>query len=135
MELLDNKSVLIFDDYCVICNGFVNFLIKRDRKDRFRFTSTGSPYGKKIMEKFQLDSDQIDSVILLQNNQVHVFSTATLKALASLGGIWKGASILRLIPRFLRDPVYRFFAARRYKTFGKYDKCPIPAPEWRHKFI
>lgn len=127
--------LIAFDGICVLCNGFVRFLIKRDPEARLRFTTNQSETGAALFAQTGQDGNAPTSVILVDGAKRYFESDAALRAIAALGGGWRLAAVFRIIPRVLRDTVYRFVARNRYRWFGRLDSCPLPLPEWRVRFI
>lgn len=128
--------LLVFDGVCNLCNGFVRFLLERDKAGRLQFTTCQSESGGKIMHDLGIDPADPASVVLVDSGRRHVYSDASLRALAALGGGWQLlARSAMLVPRFLRDPVYRFVARRRYGWFGRSTECQIPDPRWTGRFV
>lgn len=112
----------------------MNFLIERDRLDKFRFAALQSPAGQAMKERFNI-GDDVDSVILIEGDRAYTHSEAAIRMAKELGGIWSVFGVFGIVPAALRDPFYRLFAKHRYKLFGKKDACMMPTPEIRAKFI
>ena len=127
--------ILVFDGVCNLCGGFVRFLLKRDRQAGIRFATTQSDYGATCMRQAGLDPDDPASILLVMNNKTLIQSDAVLSVVASLGGVWRLASIGRLVPRPLRDRVYRWVACNRYRWFGRASHCAVPDPAWRDRLL
>lgn len=128
------RRIVLFDGVCNFCDSSVNFLISRDRADKFRFAALQSPAGQALKERFKI-GDDIDSVILIEDNEAYTHSEAAIRMAKALGGIWSVFGIFGIVPAALRDPFYKMFARHRYKLFGKKDACMMPTPEIRAKFI
>ena len=128
-----DRSIILFDGVCNFCNGSVNYIIRRDSADRFRFAALQSETGRTLVERFGLTD--IDSIILVEGDQAYTHSTAALRIARTLGGIGSAAYAAIIVPRFIRDFLYRAFAANRYRFFGRTDECMIPTPEVRAKFL
>lgn len=126
--------VILFDGVCHFCNSGVNFLIDRDHAKKLRFTPLQSPLGQELLKKFNLSITDFDTVVLIENDQAHLRSTAILKALGYLPFPHKIAKLNLLIPQFIRDAVYRWIAKNRYQWFGKADTCRVPTPEIQERF-
>jgi len=126
-------SVIYFDGYCGLCNGFVDFVLARDRARRFRFAPL---QGTTARARFG-DPGDVDPTTILLEEEGTVFerSTAALRIITAIGGIWRFAGLLRLVPRFIRDAVYDWIARNRYGWFGKRDSCRLPSPEERAVFL
>ncbi len=128
------KAVL-FDGVCNLCNASVTWIIDRDGKNQFKFASLQSEFGRKTIEKFKLEDDFMDTVLLIEDDKVFVRSDAALRILKLLGGIYSLGVLFFIVPRFVRDFVYNIIAANRYKWFGKSDTCRLPTPELKEKFL
>lgn len=135
-----SHTLVLYDGVCGLCNRFVNFLLRRDRRDEFRFAALQSQVAAGVLRRYGLNTSDLDTVIVLPNfgqpdERVLVRTEALLWAVSRLGGIWRPARLVGILPRSVRDWVYSDLARRRYGIFGKYAACPIPAPEDRHKFL
>ncbi|MCG9972331.1 thiol-disulfide oxidoreductase DCC family protein [Christiangramia crocea] len=135
-QLPENKKIVLFDGVCNLCNGAVQFIIKHDKKDVFRFASLQSESGRKLVEERGLDPDEIDSIMLIEPGVAYYRkSTAALEISRDLSG---GYSLLKNflgLPEGFRDLIYDLIAKNRYKWFGKKDECMIPTPELKSKFL
>ncbi len=132
----NNKNlILLFDGECNLCNSTVQFVIKRDKLNRFSFATLQSKTGQQILKNHSLSQSGFDSFILMENNNLHQKSTVALKVAKKLGGGWKLFYIFIIVPKFIRDFVYSLIAINRYKIFGKSSKCMIPTPELKEKFL
>lgn len=127
--------IIAFDGVCVLCNGFVRFLVRRDRRAVLRFASSHSPAGAAIFAETGQDWATPVSVVLVDGSRRTVESDAIIGAVTALGGGWRLAAALRLLPRPLRDVGYRWVARHRYRWFGKLDSCPVPDPAWAARFV
>lgn len=127
--------IVLFDGVCNLCNGAVQFIIKNDKKDMFRFAALQSETGRKLLATHQLQHGKIDSIVLIKNDKAFIKSTAALHIAKELSGIWKLAYYYIVFPKFIRDAVYDFIARNRYGWFGKKDQCMIPTPELKKKFL
>lgn len=127
------NPIILFDGVCNFCNSSVNFIIEHDKKGYFKFAPLQSEIGKSLVEKFGLSD--VDSIILVENEKAYTHSTAALKFIKHLDGIWKFAYILIIIPRPVRDFFYKLFAKNRYRLFGKKEACMLPTPEVRQRFL
>lgn len=134
MEMKD-KSIILFDGVCNLCNGTVNFLIRRDRGDRFRFATLQSDTGRRLWAIHHDAGLPPDSFVLIENDKTYDKSTAFLRIVQKLPGGWKLLSGALIIPRFLRDAAYSFVARNRYKWFGKKPSCMLPEPGISYKFL
>lgn len=127
--------VILFDGVCNLCNGFVGFIIKRDKKNIFKFASLQSPYGKGLIEHFNIKGNGLDTVLLYDGQKVFTRSDASLKIITSLGGVWRLLIVFKAIPAFIRNAFYNFITRRRYRFFGKTENCIVPSKEIKNRFI
>ena len=126
--------LIVYDGVCNFCNGWVRFVAKRDHDRAFTFASATSPTGLSVMRGAGLDPENPESIVLVDGHRYLQKSDAALTTLSRLGGFWRVASTLRILPKSLRDFCYTFFATRRYALFGKSDQCQLPPAEWRDRF-
>lgn len=132
----DNKKLILFDGVCNLCNSSVQYVIKHDKKDIFRFAALQSSVGEQIIEKFKIDTKKTDSILLYTPNKNIVYkSTAALQIAYKLGFPQNILSVFLIVPVFIRNWVYDFIAKNRYKWFGKKEACMIPTPELKNKFL
>lgn len=130
------KKIILFDGVCNLCNGAVQFIIKRDGGDRFRFAALQSELGQELCRARHIDTTQIDSIILIDPGiAYYVKSDAALEIARELRGYGWMPWLLGWIPRGVRDAVYDLVARNRYRWFGKKDQCMIPTPELQKKFL
>jgi predicted DCC family thiol-disulfide oxidoreductase YuxK len=127
--------ILLFDGHCNLCNAWVNFIVKRDSSSKIRFASLQSLAGNRMLEEHKIDSNYMDSLVLFEEDKVSVSSTAALRILSYLDGWERYLISLTVLPRPLRDIVYRFVANNRYKWFGKREQCMIPTAELSKRFL
>jgi len=130
-----NHDIILFDGVCNLCNSSVQYVIKRDKKDRFRFTVLQEEPGLSLIEEFNIDSSKTDSIILLTKGKVYTKSSAALRIAKQIGGVTSLLYIFILVPPFIRNWMYDYIAKNRYKWYGKKDVCMIPSPELRSKFL
>jgi predicted DCC family thiol-disulfide oxidoreductase YuxK len=129
------QPLILFDGVCNLCTHSVQFVIQRDAKQQFRFASIQSDLGQKVLQQYGLSTTKINTVVLLNNNQIYTHSTAALHIAQHLGGLWQLASLALWIPAPLRDIVYTFVAQNRYRWFGKQESCWLPTPELKNRFL
>lgn len=140
----DAGAVIVFDGVCVLCNGWVRFLLRHDRRRRYRFAAMQGEAGRALLARHGLDPDDPVSFLLVEYDiapgdaaapRVSTESTAIRRVLAGLGGLWRIAHLAALLPAFVRDPLYRLLARNRYRLFGRHDACRVPTPEERERFL
>jgi len=145
-KAIEGRALLLYDGVCALCNGVVQFLMKRDRLDRFRYAPLQSGLGREVLSRF--DIHEFPNGVMLLTDALspreHLYqrSDAVAAALellggpAGSGGFWRRVGrALRLLPRPLRDWGYGIIARFRYRLFGRYDTCPIPPPEQRERLL
>lgn len=130
-----DKAIVLFDGVCNLCNSSVNFIIRHDKRDHFRFVPLQSEKGKLLLQQFKADETGLHTLVLIEKNKLYKRSTASLKIARQLDGILFILYGFIVVPSFLRDPVYNFIAKNRYKWFGKKDVCMVPNPSVKEKFI
>ncbi|MCB0556214.1 MAG: thiol-disulfide oxidoreductase DCC family protein [Phaeodactylibacter sp.] len=135
MKKTSGYPILLFDGVCNLCNGAVQFIIRRDPNAVFRFASLQSEFARKSLAEHKKNSDDLDTVVLLEEQQLYVKSDAALRAVRYLSGLWPLLYGFIILPRPLRNAVYDWVARNRYRWFGKKSQCMIPRPEWRERFL
>ncbi len=130
-----NHKIILFDGVCNLCNTSVNFVIRKDKNDLFRFAALQSDIGKEYITKFNINSTETDSIILIDQEKAYIKSTAALYISRSLSGAYPLLFSFIIVPKFIRNWVYDFVARNRYKWYGKREVCMIPTPELRAKFL
>ncbi|SMO88698.1 thiol-disulfide oxidoreductase DCC family protein [Melghirimyces algeriensis] len=129
------NPVVLFDGVCNVCNQTVQWIIRNDPKGQFRFASLQSDVAEALLKDATMRSTLGDSMILIEDKRIYMESTAALRICRRLAGWRKGLYVFILIPSFLRNRVYRWFARHRYRWFGKQDQCMLPTPEIRSRFL
>ena len=132
----NNRPILFFDGVCNLCNHWVQFVIKRDRKKQMVFASLQSQYGQAAQQALLKEKGSIpDSLVLYYNNKFYTRSGAALKTAQLLGGTWQLLAAGFIIPGFIRNAIYDWVAHNRYKWYGRKDTCMIPGPELTDRFL
>jgi len=135
-QILDQqKSIILFDGVCNLCNGLVQFVLPRDNNKQFHFAALQSETGTLLQKQFGFDPNDLNTFIIIQKDKVLTRSSAALFLLQNLGGLWSLMRIFWIIPRPLRDAVYNFVSKNRYRWFGKQEACMLPQPEWMERFV
>lgn len=128
-------KIILFDGVCNLCNGAINFVIQKDRKNIFKFATLQSEIGKSLLSKYNVDTTKIDSMILIDGDKCYIKSSAALRIAKRLSGGYPLLYSLIVLPKFIRNSVYEYVAKNRYKWFGKKESCMIPTPELKAKFL
>lgn len=131
-----DKKIILFDGICNLCNTSVQYIIKNDQKDIFRFVSLQSELGQKITKHLGISDRNIDSIVLYEPGRAYFLkSDAALKIAKNLGGFLSWLAVFSFLPKFFRDYIYDYIATNRYKWYGKKESCMIPTPELKTKFL
>ena len=133
--MIKKPAIIIFDDYCLLCNKSVKFIIKHDTQKLFYFTGIQSPLAKELRSTHKLTEIQNDTVIMCQENNYYLKSRAFIEIFISFGGVWKLLCVLRIIPTFILDFFYDVIARYRYRLFGRSATCLLPTKETDERFI
>ncbi len=131
---MSEPFIVLFDGVCNVCNGAVNFIIDRDPVSRFKFASLQSDAGQALCARHGLSSD-VGTIVLVERDRAFTESTAVLRIARGLRGAWPLICAAVIVPRPVRNALYRWFAANRYRWFGKRDICRVPTPDIRARFI
>lgn len=131
------RRIVLFDGVCSVCDNAVHFIVDRDTRRLFEFAPLQSPAGQALAAKYGVSAaaGSINTWALIEGDAVYTHSTAALRIARQLDGGWPLLYLLRIVPRPLRDAVYRVFAANRYRWFGKLEQCRVPTPELRSRFL
>lgn len=133
-EKWENKHIVFFDGDCGVCNFWVQWILKRDKKDQFMFASLQSDFGQKFLSERGLNTQVFNTMYLWKPKQYYLEkSKAVLQIANLLGGIYKLSWVGRIIPGFLSDKVYDMISRNRMKLANQ--KCYLPTPSERAKFI
>lgn len=134
METQDQYPIVLFDGICNFCNSWINFIIRHDKKKKFRFAALQSEAGKKLLKQHGISEKQ-ESVVLMYNGKAYVRSTACFHICYHLGGVYALMFAFVIIPAYISDFYYDIIARNRYKWWGKMDSCMIPTAEVRERFL
>jgi len=136
----ESNPIVLYDGVCGLCNRLVQFLLKQDKHDRFRFASLQSEFAGNLLGRHGANPHDLDTVYAVKdyghfNETLLARSDAILYMLVQLGGVWKFANVGWVIPKLFRDGVYGVVARNRYRVFGKHESCMLPEPQHRAKFL
>jgi predicted DCC family thiol-disulfide oxidoreductase YuxK len=135
-NLPKDKKIILFDGVCNLCDATVQFIIKHDKEDLFRFVALQSDMGQEIIRHIGIDTSKTDSIILYEPGRAYYYKAdAAIKIASSLGGIYRFMGFFSILPKWLSNKVYDYIARNRYKWYGKKDECMIPTPEMKAKFL
>jgi predicted DCC family thiol-disulfide oxidoreductase YuxK len=135
-ELPKDKKIILFDGVCNLCNTSVQFVIKHDKKDLFRFVPLQSDLGKKILNHLGINREHTDSIVLYEPGKAYYYKAeAALKIINKFGGYYKLLNLFQIFPKFISNAIYDYIAKNRYRWYGKQETCMIPTPELSAKFL
>ena len=135
-DLPQDKKIILFDGVCNLCDSSVQYIIKHDKKDVFRFVSLQSELGQKILNHIGINPKHIDSIVLYEPGISYYYkSTAALEIAKGLSGIFTLATVFKILPAGIRDFIYDYVAKHRYKWYGQKEACMIPTPKLKSKFL
>ena len=140
MPTPESNPIVLYDGVCGLCNHLVQFLLKRDTNDRFRFASLQSNFAQNLLRHHGADPYDLDTVYVVKDHgqpeqSLLARSDAVFYMLHQLNGVWKLAGVGRILPKVFRDAAYKAVARNRYRVFGKHESCVLPEPKHRNKFL
>jgi predicted DCC family thiol-disulfide oxidoreductase YuxK len=127
--------IIVFDANCLLCSGWVQFLLRHDRKQVLRFASMQTDGGRALLDRAGIDALAPDTFLLVDGDRLRTQTHAIFHVLHALGWPWRFAWVLWIIPAPLRDAAYRSLARNRYRWFGRRETCWLPSPEHDSRFI
>jgi predicted DCC family thiol-disulfide oxidoreductase YuxK len=131
MPALDERPVVLFDGTCNLCNGSIRFIQRHDSRNQFNFVPSQTPEGQALAAKFGFTGPTPGSIVLIEGDRVYTRSTASLQIARRLDGVWRLLYGLIVVPRPVRDLVYRIIARNRHRWFGRADHCEMIATDKR----
>ena len=133
--MISPSRIVFYDGVCGFCQGTVQFILARDREGLFHFCALQSSRAEALLKNYPGATRDLDSVVLLEGDRAFFRTDAVLRIASRFPGAWKLTRFLLAVPRPIRDGLYRAFAKRRYRWFGRLDVCPLPSPETRARFL
>ena len=131
-----NKKIILFDGVCNLCNSAVQYVIKHDKKDIFRFVALQSELGKEILAYIGIDAKNLDSIVLYEPGVAYYCkSDAALQIARNLNVLFSLGTVFKIFPTGIRNLLYDYVAKNRYEWYGKKESCMIPTPELKAKFL
>lgn len=129
-----DDGIILYDGVCVLCSGWVRFVVRRDVGRRFRFTPIQSPYGRALAQTLEIDPDDPDTNAVVLGGRALRRSDAALAVIATLPG-WSWVRALRAVPGPVRDLAYTLIARNRYRIFGRHDVCDLGGPALAERIV
>ncbi|WOE75812.1 thiol-disulfide oxidoreductase DCC family protein [Alterisphingorhabdus coralli] len=133
--VIPDAPIIVFDAMCVLCSSNAQFILKYDRKQYFFLASMQEAVGEALYRRNGIDPNNPETLIVVDGDKVLRNSDAVLEIYTRIGWPWKIMGLFRLVPRALRDPVYRLIARNRYRLFGQRDSCWLPTPEQKARVL
>lgn len=130
-----SERIVLFDGVCQLCSLWVKFLLRFDRKQRFKLAAMQSPQGQVILTRHALPTQHFDTMLLVEGSRIYTRSTAFLRVMAQLPLPWPLACVGWIIPRALRDALYNLVARNRYTLFGRTERCLVIDPTQAERFV
>lgn len=127
--------IIVFDALCVLCSANAQFVLRHDRAHRFRLASMQGPVGAALLQAHGIDASDPDTIIVVDGARAWRDSDAVLAIYAGCGWPWRALAALRLVPRPLRDALYRWVARNRYRLFGRRETCWLPSAADRDRLL
>jgi predicted DCC family thiol-disulfide oxidoreductase YuxK len=127
--------IVVFDAQCLLCSGWVRFILKRRHGSRIRFASIQGATGRRLLAEAGLQPDHLQTLLVVDRGRWWQHTAAILRVLDALGWPWKLAWLGWLVPAPVRDSAYRWVARRRYRIFGRSESCMLPPDGTAHRFL
>lgn len=128
------QAILLYDGYCALCNASVQWLLKHDKEAKVKLAALQGQTAAALGKKFPIP-EEIDSVVLIYQGRVYHYAEAVQQLLLLVRPKYWALFVLKMLPKFLKNLGYRLIASIRYRLWGKLDQCPLPAPEFRERFL
>jgi len=132
---MNGQPIILFDGVCNLCNSAVDFVVKRDKKSVIKFAALQSDAGERLLKEFSLPRDNFNSFVFVEGGISYTRSSAALKLCKYLTGLWPLMYGFIIVPKFIRDFIYKWVAKNRYKWFGKREQCMIPTQGLKNRFL
>lgn len=135
VEMTETRPIIVFDAMCVLCSANAQFVLRHDRAGHFLLASMQGEAGSALYAKFGIDPTDPDTMVVVKGDTAVRDSDAVLSIYAGLGWPWRAMTVFRLVPKALRDPLYRWIARNRYRIFGTRETCWLPTPDQRDRVL
>ena len=132
---LEGCNLIVFDGECVFCSSFFRFMLARDRAGRFHYATAQSPLGQALYAALDLPLVAFETNLVITKGVIHQRLDAFAAAMALLPQPWAALALVRHLPGWLKDAIYKPIARNRYRIFGRYDTCLIPDAALRARFL
>jgi predicted DCC family thiol-disulfide oxidoreductase YuxK len=132
---MDERHIIIFDGVCNLCSHGISFVLSHERDHEICFAAAQSASGRELLLKYELDPQDLTTFVFIKGGTAYFRSDAALEVATHLRLPWRMIRVLRLVPRCLRDAIYKLVARNRYRWFGKRESCSVPTAELQSRFI
>lgn len=132
---VDERPIIVFDGQCVLCSANAQFVLRHDRHGHFNLAAMQGEVGTALYRRFGIDPTNPETLIVVTADEALLDSDAVFAIWSGLGWPWKALTVFRIVPRVLRDSVYRWIARNRYRIFGRRETCWVPSPEYRDRLL
>jgi predicted DCC family thiol-disulfide oxidoreductase YuxK len=132
---MDAPSILLFDGHCSLCNASVDFVLKRDAKKKLLFAAIQGPAGQRVLKHHGLPSTYLDTLVLVEKGKIYLGSTAALRVARKLRRGWPLLYAMIIVPKGIRDVIYRWIGSNRYAWFGRKETCRMPTAAEKARFL
>ncbi|APW42233.1 thiol-disulfide oxidoreductase DCC family protein [Rhodoferax saidenbachensis] len=131
----DDKPIIVFDGMCVLCSGWVNFVLSHDTRAKFRLLSAQSELGQALYRHYGLSQTDFETNILIEDGKPWYRLDGSIRMAQGLGFPWSFGGVARFLPQSLKDWLYNLIASNRYKWFGRRDTCYLPDARFQERFL
>lgn len=132
---LTGRNLIVFDGECVFCSAFFRFMLRHDVRETFAYATAQSPLGQGLYGALGLPADDFETNLVVVDGVIYQRLDAFAAAMAQLGIPWRALALCRLLPRVIKDALYKPIARNRYRIFGRYDACMVPDAALRTRFL
>jgi predicted DCC family thiol-disulfide oxidoreductase YuxK len=131
----DDRPIILFDGHCALCSGWARFVLKHDRRGRFRLLPAQTPLGRALYRHYGLDPEDYETNILIKDGRGWFKSEGSIRMAEGLGAPWSWFGVLRVLPLPWRDRLYELVARNRLKWFGRREVCYLGEPSRADRFL
>ena len=135
IDRLQDRDLIVFDGVCVLCSGFFHLMLRHDGQERFSFAMAQAELGQALYGALGMPLDDFQTNLVIKEGWIYTDLDAFAAAMGALGWPWKALSVARVLPGFVKRPLYRVIATNRYRIFGRYETCLVPDESVRQRFL
>jgi predicted DCC family thiol-disulfide oxidoreductase YuxK len=134
-DIAGDRPLIVFDGDCVMCSAQAQFVLRRDHRRHFRLTTAQGPIGRELYRRLGLPTEEFQTMLLVEGDRARTQSDAVIAIATGLGWPWRAAAVAMIIPRAVRDRLYRIVATNRYRWFGRRETCWRPPPDMADRIL